>query len=70
MLLESYQLDLAISCLFRSRHDKARTTKVVKLYYSKAITKEGNMCSSQKTHIILRKTISWNLLSDNAIIHS
>ena len=42
----------------------------VKLYYSKAITKEGNTLSSQKTLIIFRKTLSWSLLSHNAILHS
>ena len=32
----------------------------------KIITKEGNTRSSQKT----RKTLSWNILSHNAILHS
>ena len=41
-----------------------------KLYYSKAITREGNTLSSQKTHIIFRKTLSWSLLSHNAILNS
>ena len=28
------------------------------------------LCSSQKTHTILRKTLSWSLLSHNSILHS
>ena len=44
----------------QSKHCKA---------YSKAITKEGNTLTSQKTYIIFRKTLSWSLLSHNAILH-
>ena len=28
------------------------------------------LCSSQKTHSIFRKTLSWRLLSHNSILHS
>ena len=28
------------------------------------------LCSSEKTHTILRKTLSWSLLSHNSILHS
>ena len=28
------------------------------------------LCSSQKTHSIIRKTLSWRLLSHNLILHS
>ena len=28
------------------------------------------LCSSQKTHTIFRKTLSWSLLSQNSIFHS
>ena len=28
------------------------------------------LCSSQKTHTIFRKTLSWSLLSHNSILHS
>ena len=52
-----------------SQSGKNKTVQI-KLYYWKAITKEGNTRSSQKTHIIFRKTLSWSLLSHNAILHN
>ena len=37
------------------------------IYHSFVITL---LCSSQKTHSIFRKTLSWRLLSHNSILHS
>ena len=53
-------------------HKVAIKKKVQTLFsYSKAITKEGNTRSSQKTHIIFRKRLCCqSLLSHYAILDS
>ena len=48
---------------------KKNSPNTVKLI-QKVLPRKEITCSSQKTHIIFRKTISLSLLSHNAIIHS
>ena len=50
-------------------HQVAITENSSNTVNSKAIIKEGNTRSSQKTRIY-RKTPSWSLLSHNAFLHS
>ena len=53
----------------QSGHKKKNSPNTVKLI-QKVLPRKEITCSSQKTHIIFRKTISLSLLSHNAIIHS
>ena len=57
-----------VAFVARSRLQIPLLLRLLSLF--KAITKGGTTRSSQKTHTIFRKTLSWSLLSHNSILHS